>query len=130
MNASPAPEDSHDHCDHDHSHGQGVFFTIETFALVVWGAVLTYYVASGKVTPFLTTTGIFREQALVGGLLLFVVAVFNFAMRNRFPGCGHGRPIFVSRVLNVDAVGIAPDCDRVPPRRTPWRKMRWRRRHR
>ena len=89
MNASPAPEDSHEHCDHDHSHGQGIFFTIETIALVVWGAVLTYYVASGKVTPFLTTTGIFREQALVGGLLLFVVAVFNFAMRNRFPGCGH-----------------------------------------
>ena len=57
MNASPAPEDSHDHCEHDHSHGQGVFFTIEAIALVAWGAVLTYYVASGKVTPFLTTTG-------------------------------------------------------------------------
>jgi Domain of unknown function (DUF1980) len=65
------------------------FFKLEVAVLVLWGAVLAYFVASGKVVNFLSTTGIFREQALIGGLALLVLAVFNFAMRNRFPGCGH-----------------------------------------
>lgn len=90
------PGCGHDH-HHDHGHGGGeyveserkFFFGIETIALAAWGGVLLYYVASGKVTSFLTATGIFREQALIGGLALVVLAVFNFAMRNRFPGCGH-----------------------------------------
>jgi hypothetical protein len=41
------------------------------------------------VVKFLTATGIFREQALIGGLLLLILAVFNFAMRHRATDCGH-----------------------------------------
>jgi hypothetical protein len=48
-----------------------------------------YYVATKQVTHFLTTTGIFREQALIGGMALLVLATFNLLMRNKFPGCGH-----------------------------------------
>ena len=91
----------HDHKhDHDHNHHhepdnyasaeKSFFFSLEVVVLFVWGGILTYYVASGKVIPFLATTGIFREQALIGGMALMVLALFNFAMRHRFPACcGH-----------------------------------------
>jgi uncharacterized membrane protein YcgQ (UPF0703/DUF1980 family) len=114
--SAPDPQDqphTHDHgscghgCGHDHgnhqpqahqhaeddcgyqSSEQRFFFGFELLALIVWGSILIYFVASGRVVYFLTATGIFREQALIGGLALLVLAVFNFAMRNRFPGCGH-----------------------------------------
>ena len=104
---SPTPCD-HNHadgscCGHDHSHGhdhphdhthtsdnqQNFFFSLEALAIAIWGGVLVWYVSTGKVTPFLSTTGIFREQALVGGFALLVLAAFNFLLRKRFPGCGH-----------------------------------------
>jgi hypothetical protein len=103
---TPAAACGHDHPDgsacsgHDHAHSHAhdsegnnaekkFFFSLEAIAMALWGVVLVYYVASGKVNPFLSTTGIFREQALIGGVALLVLALFNLAMRNRFPGCGH-----------------------------------------
>jgi hypothetical protein len=81
---------SHEHHSHQHDDPNDKFFMVlESLALAVWGGVLVYYVSSGKVIPFLSTTGIFREQALIGGYALIVLALFNFLMRNRFPGCGH-----------------------------------------
>jgi hypothetical protein len=83
-----AHEQSHEH--HDHGDANDKLFTsLESLALAVWGGVLVYYVASGKVIPFLSSVGIFREQALIGGFALLILAAFNFLMRNRFPGCGH-----------------------------------------
>lgn len=83
------PDCQHDHAPDASTKEQRFFFSLETLALAVWGGVLVWYVASGRVAPFLSTTGIFREQALVGGCALVVLAVFNFLLRNRFPGCGH-----------------------------------------
>ncbi len=86
----------HEPHQHDHSHPheaedreEKFFFSLETIALAVWGGILVWYVTTGKVTPFLSTIGIFREQALIGGLALLVLAAFNFLLRNHFPGCGH-----------------------------------------
>lgn len=99
--------DSHTHehhhdgcCGHDHSSGalhghdpveteRKFFFGLEFLVLLTWGTVLIYFVGSGRVKYLLAETGIFREQALIGGLALLVLALFNFAMRNRFVGCGH-----------------------------------------
>lgn len=91
MNASDSPSAESSPAEtHEHSgQSQKLFFILEALILIVWGAVLTYYVTTGKVSAFLSTTGIFREQALIGGLVLFVLAAFNLAMRRRFPGCGH-----------------------------------------
>lgn len=94
-------EHQHDGCcGHDHSAGaphahvhveteRKFFFGLEFLVLLTWGAVLIYYVGSGRVKNLLAETGIFREQALIGGLALLVLALFNFTMRNRFAGCGH-----------------------------------------
>lgn len=65
------------------------FFSLETLVLLMWAAALVCFVTSGRVTHFLAPTGWFREQALVGGLALAVLAVFNWLMRRRFPGFGH-----------------------------------------
>ncbi len=87
----------HQH-DHDHSTEHPAteaavekrfFGGLDLLTILLWGGVLVAFVANGRVVNFLTATGIFREQALVGGLGLVVLGVFNFAMRRRFPGCGH-----------------------------------------
>ncbi len=90
-------EHGHGHHEHAHSHGHshshkqklGPLFYLELCVLVVWGLALLAFMVNGKVVYYLTTAGILREQAFIGGLLLLVLAAFNFAMRHRTCDCGH-----------------------------------------
>jgi uncharacterized repeat protein (TIGR03943 family) len=83
----------HDH-GHDHDHGH-VHATaaglaaasfpwsrlVPSFLLLLWGGVMIYYFASGRVVHYLTGFGGFRVQALICGLLLCVMAVFELLVR-------------------------------------------------
>jgi len=97
-------EDQHDH-DHDHGHdhdagccqhgdgaghgGRRVFSTLKVAALFIWGAVLVYYYASGRVNAYLTGDGVFRIQTLVAGLGLFVLGFFVWFTGRYATGCSH-----------------------------------------
>lgn len=52
------------------------------FLLLLWGGVMIYYFASGRVVHYLTGFGGFRIQALVCGLLLCVMALFELLVRD------------------------------------------------
>lgn len=56
---------------------------VPVFLLMVWGGVMIYYFASGRIVHYLTGYGGFRIQALVCGLLLCVLAVFELLVRER-----------------------------------------------
>jgi len=51
------------------------------FLLLLWGGVMIYYFASGRVVHYLTGFGGFRIQALICGLLLCVLAAFELLVR-------------------------------------------------
>ena len=68
---------------------------IGIFVLVLWGTVMAYFYASGRITSYLTSDSIFREQALIAGLGLLVLAAFNLVTGTaKIDGhddcCGHG----------------------------------------
>ena len=82
----------HDHHDHGHGHGHGPAAVAAAsafpwarlapcFLLLLWGGVMIYYFASGRVVHYLTGFGGFRIQALVCGLLLCVMAAFELLVR-------------------------------------------------
>lgn len=54
-----------------------------SFLLMVWGGVMIYYFASGRIVHYLTGYGGFRIQALICGLLLCVLAAFELLVRER-----------------------------------------------
>lgn len=108
-------EDGHGHRGHDHGHGEEhgdhahlhshahrhesaaeqqewtrrFFLFLEMAVLAIWALVMVWFYASGRIAHYLTGDGIFRIQALVAGLGLFVLGVFNWLMRARSSGCGH-----------------------------------------
>jgi uncharacterized membrane protein YcgQ (UPF0703/DUF1980 family) len=47
--------------------------------LLLWGAVLLYFHMSGRLTHYLPPDGIFRPMALVAGIGLLVLGIFNLA---------------------------------------------------
>ncbi len=51
--------------------------------LLLWGGVMIYFFASARIIHYLTGYGGFRLQALVCGLLLCVMAVFELLVRDR-----------------------------------------------
>jgi hypothetical protein len=53
------------------------------FLLLLWGGVMVYFFASGRVVHYLTGFGGFRVQALICGLLLCVLAAFELLVRER-----------------------------------------------
>ncbi len=65
------------------------------FVLVLWGVVMAYFYASGRINRYLTSDAAFREQALLAGLGLLVLAAFNLVTGTRkigghdCCGCGH-----------------------------------------
>lgn len=52
---------------------------LSVFLLVLWGAVLLYFYASGRLVHYLPGDGIFRPMVLVSGIGLLVLALFNLA---------------------------------------------------
>jgi len=63
---------------------QRVIFSI---ALIIWGAVLVYFYASGRITKYLAPD--FRPFTLAGGLGLLVVGAFNLLTATQQASCGH-----------------------------------------
>lgn len=79
-------------CSHDHGHGHAPALPLAAaaipwarvascFLLFLWGGVMIYYFASGRVIHYLTGFGGFRIQALICGLLLCVLAAFELLVR-------------------------------------------------
>ncbi len=103
--------DHHDH--HDHAHtptpataatdspessddsawNQQFLLFLEMLVLIMIAAVIAYFIASGRIDgaapnmPYLQ--GYFKILALIGGLALAVMGIFNFLMRRRAVGCSH-----------------------------------------
>ena len=109
----------HDHDHHDHSHkhdhpdapapaaatkdssesaddsawNQQFLLLLEMLVLIMIAAVIAYFIASGRIDgaapnmPYLQ--GYFKILALIGGLALAVMGIFNFLMRRRAVGCSH-----------------------------------------
>jgi len=81
----------HEHSDHGHGHHGAVTHLPVThfpwarlascFLLLLWGGIMVYYFASGRVVHYLTGFGGFRLQALICGLLLCVLAAFELLVR-------------------------------------------------
>lgn len=63
---------------------QRVIFSV---ALIVWGAVMVYFYASGRITKYLAPD--FRMLTLAGGLGLLVVGAFNLLTATQEASCGH-----------------------------------------
>jgi uncharacterized membrane protein YcgQ (UPF0703/DUF1980 family) len=92
----PAHSHAHGCCGHSHGNDawtRGFFACLQGFVLVMIGAVMCYFVASGRIdgrnpqTPYVT--GWFKGLALCGGLGLIVMGVFNLITRRREVDCGH-----------------------------------------
>lgn len=60
---------------------------IYSMALLVWSAVLLYFYAGGRINKYLATD--FRPLALIGGLGLAVVGLFNLLTAWNEVDCGH-----------------------------------------
>lgn len=58
-----------------------------SLVLIVWGAVLVYFYATGRITKYLAPD--FRTLALGGGLGLLVVGAFNLLTATQDASCGH-----------------------------------------
>lgn len=89
-------EHDHEECGHAHAAGAGAAFGARFFhwlgcaLLILWGAVMLYYFASGRIIHYLTGNGTFRIQCLFSGLALFILAIFNFVYRSGGAGHSHG----------------------------------------
>ncbi len=58
-----------------------------SLAILVWSAVLLYFHATGRVSKYLAPD--FRPLALLGGLGLAVLGLFNLCTAGRAADCGH-----------------------------------------
>ncbi len=45
--------------------------------LLLWGGVMVSFFVTGRIAHYLTSDAVFREQALVAGMMLIVLALFN-----------------------------------------------------
>jgi uncharacterized repeat protein (TIGR03943 family) len=79
----------HEH-DHDHSHELAAHIALADsrlrtllrgLILMLWGGVMIYFFTSGRIVSYLTSDGFFRIQCLIAGLILVVVALFNWLNR-------------------------------------------------
>ncbi len=89
--------DGHAGCGHDHSQDHAhaavaetiagidrkFFFFVGATVLILWGAVMLYLYASGRVVHYLTEDGGFRMQCLLGGIALCILGLFNLFMGSR-----------------------------------------------
>ncbi len=59
--------------------------------LVLWGAVLIYFYASGRVVHYLPSDGFFRPLMLGGGIGMIILGLFNLITYSQGEGacCGH-----------------------------------------
>jgi DUF1980 C-terminal domain len=99
------PESPHPHrhgpeCGHTHDHesvdgnehptdehvaslDRRFFHWVSCLLLLLWGGVLVYYFASGRIVHYLTGSGAFQIQCLLGGLALCVLGAFNLLTSTR-----------------------------------------------
>lgn len=63
--------------------------------LFLWGAVLLYFYASGRIAHYLPPDGIFRPMVLVAGIGLVIVGLFNLATTQYAAAdcCGHDHDV-------------------------------------
>jgi uncharacterized repeat protein (TIGR03943 family) len=54
---------------------------IQGLILLLWATVMVYYYTSGRIVAYLTSDGFFRTQCLIAGLILSVIALFNWFNR-------------------------------------------------
>src|SRR5215212_2549974 len=52
---------------------------VSTLLLLLWGGVLLYFYASGRIVHYLTSDGLFRPMALWGGIGMVVLGLYNLA---------------------------------------------------
>ena len=77
----------------DSAWNQQFLLLLEMLVLIMIAAVIAYFIASGRIDgaapnmPYLQ--GYFKILALIGGLALAVMGIFNFLMRRRAVGCSH-----------------------------------------
>jgi uncharacterized membrane protein YcgQ (UPF0703/DUF1980 family) len=77
----------------DSAWNQQFLLFLEMLVLIMIAAVIAYFIASGRIDgaapnmPYLQ--GYFKILALIGGLALAVMGIFNFLMRRRAVGCSH-----------------------------------------
>jgi hypothetical protein len=64
-----------------------LFLFVELIVLMIFGVAMVWFYATGRLDFYLV--GWFRELALVGGLGIMVMGVFNWLMRSRNGGCTH-----------------------------------------
>jgi hypothetical protein len=58
--------------------------------LLLWGAVMLYFYATGRVAQYLPGDGLFRPMLLAGGVAMLVLGLFNLAtMGTDTADCGH-----------------------------------------
>ena len=60
---------------------------IHGFAAICWGAVPVYFFAADRIHKYLATE--FRTVALIGGLGMIVLGLFNILTAGEDAGCGH-----------------------------------------
>src|SRR3954465_9147474 len=54
-------------------------YLISTLLLLLWGGVMLYFYASGRIASYLPPDGIFRPMVLWGGIGMVVVGLYNLA---------------------------------------------------
>src|SRR5436853_6370962 len=52
---------------------------ISTLLLLLWGGVMVYFYASGRIASYLPPDGIFRPMVLWGGIGMVIVGLYNLA---------------------------------------------------
>jgi uncharacterized repeat protein (TIGR03943 family) len=63
------------------------FFITGAIAAMIWSAVMIYFYASGRIESYVTDS--FRLQALIGGIVLAIIALFNLLNISEKVSCGH-----------------------------------------
>jgi uncharacterized membrane protein YcgQ (UPF0703/DUF1980 family) len=80
--------------------------------LFLWGGVLLYFYASGRLVNYLPPDGIFRPMVLVSGIGLAVLGLFNLlTMGAEDPGCeghDHGHSTMITTMITRTAVTTIP----------------------
>ncbi|OAI57815.1 hypothetical protein AYO49_01750 [Verrucomicrobiaceae bacterium SCGC AG-212-N21] len=64
---------------------------VSTLLLLLWGGVMLYFYASGRIANYLPPEGIFRPMVLWGGIGMVVLALYNLATvgAKEAPCCEH-----------------------------------------
>ncbi len=62
---------------------------LQSFALLIFGAVFLWFYAGGRLGAYLTSAGSFQIQALLAGVVLCVVGLFLLLTSGKEAGCTH-----------------------------------------